>query len=141
MPQIYLLFIHSTFAGGNYSLSSSWTYKRGNSPGATHSMSPKQTSYRNMKLYSENYKTDPITDENSLDEFLREQEMFEKINRVQSQSSQSSNLLSSFWRHPITKNPKDSLVLSKCKYQLSPLSRGKILSKKFYSLDIKKRCS
>ncbi|XP_045483528.1 transmembrane protein 209 [Harmonia axyridis] len=111
---------------GNFSLSSSWTYKRGSPTRTTNnfSLSPKQASYRSMKLCSENYKTDLITDQNSLDEFLKEQEMFEKINRVQNQSSQSSNLLN-FWRHPITKNPKDSLVLSKCKYQLSPLSRDK----------------
>ncbi|KAK9877475.1 hypothetical protein WA026_018584 [Henosepilachna vigintioctopunctata] len=108
----------------NESLSTSWTYQRGSpTTRGSSQVSPKQPSYLTSKLLSESFKIDPITDESSLDEFLKEKDTFEKINRVHGQSPQSSNLLSSFWRHPVTKNPKDSLVLSKCKYQLSPLSR------------------
>ncbi|KAL3289077.1 hypothetical protein HHI36_003519 [Cryptolaemus montrouzieri] len=114
---------------GNLSLSSSWIYQKG-SPGyrGQSQISPKQPSNLSSKFLSDSFRIDPISDEASLDEFLKERDTFEKINRVHNQSPQSSNLLSSFWRHPVTKNPKDSIVLSKCKYQLSSLTRDKNVS-------------
>lgn len=116
--------------GLNYSLSSSWTYMTG-TPDATFSKnpSPKISSPSHMKTaYQDVTTVENITDEVSLQKYLKEHEKNEKNIKVVNKGQQSSNLLSSFWSHPVTKTAKDmSTFLKKCQYQFSTLSPGKKL--------------
>lgn len=110
---------------GNYSsLSSSWTYMKGiQSPTLKPSSTKNSPQINSFFINSDD---DIINDETSLGDYLREQENIEKINTIAYQSQNSPNLLSSFWRNPFSKNSKDvSSILSKCSYQISPLSKEK----------------
>lgn len=112
----------------NYSLSSSWTYLKG-SPDAstTQKRSSKLSSPSPLKsVYQDVTSVENITDEVTLEKYLREHEKHEKNIKVVNKSQQSTNLLSSFWSHPVTKTAKDmSVFLKKCQYQLATLSPGK----------------
>lgn len=91
--------------------------------------SPKLSSTSPMKsAYQDLTSVENITDEASLQKYLNEHEKNEKNIKVVNKAQQSSNLLSSFWSHPVTKTAKDmSTFLKKCQYQLSTLSPGKSL--------------
>lgn len=66
-----------------------------------------------------------ITDETSLQKYLNEYKKHEASLKIVNKSQQSTNLLSSFWSHPVTKTAKDmNSFLAKCHYQLSTLSPG-----------------
>ncbi|KAJ8972246.1 hypothetical protein NQ317_011071 [Molorchus minor] len=113
----------------NYSLSSpSWVYTKG-TPEAKSMASPVQFSKQNSPVKSSFQDTssiEVIKDENSLNKYLKEHEETEKVNKVANKSQQSSNLLSSFWSHPVAKSAKDmSTFLKKCQYQLSTASPTK----------------
>ncbi|KAG5891421.1 hypothetical protein JTB14_031487 [Gonioctena quinquepunctata] len=117
----------------NYSLSSpSWTYLKGtpepNSPRFSNRPSPVTFSKSSpLKTpFREASSVEAITDENSLSKYLKEYEEMEKANKLASKPQQASNLLSSFWSHPVTKTAKDvSSFLKKCQYQLATQSTSK----------------
>lgn len=90
--------------------------------------SPKVSSQSPMKsAYQDVTSVESIIDELSLQKYLKEHDKNEKNMKVANKSHQSSNLLSSFWSHPVTKTAKDmSTFLKKCHYQLSTLSPGKV---------------
>lgn len=77
-------------------------------------------------VYQDVTSVENIVDEVTLQKYLKEHENNEKNVKVVNKSQQSSNLLSSFWSHPVTKTAKDmTTFLKKCHYQLSTLSPGK----------------
>nr|XP_015837006.1 PREDICTED: transmembrane protein 209 isoform X1 [Tribolium castaneum] len=103
----------------NYSLSSpSWTYHKvvsGPSPSSFSSNSPIQ--------YRDTSGIEFIQDEKDLDTYLKEFEANTSVKNLNNQTQQPSNLLSSFWSHPVTKTAKDmSSFLKRCTYQLATQS-------------------
>lgn len=116
-------------------MSSSWSYLKGvsdvNVTKFSDKTSPKsfskQTSPAKLS-FCDTSTVGFINDENSLHKYLKEHEEAEKVNKISNKSHQSSNLLSSFWSHPVTKTAKDmSSFLKKCQYQLSTPSPSKFL--------------
>lgn len=68
---------------------------------------------------------DFITDETDLERYLKEFDVNTKVQNLSTQNQQPSNLLSSFWSHPVTKTAKDmSTFLKRCTYQMSTQSPG-----------------
>lgn len=60
-----------------------------------------------------------ITDVNTLNEYLKDFNKTEKLNNTFTMDT-STNLLNSFWSHPVTKSAKDtSSFLRRTFYQLS----------------------
>ncbi|RZB39698.1 hypothetical protein BDFB_009735, partial [Asbolus verrucosus] len=115
-------------AGFNYSLSSpSWTYHKVNPDLNPPSFPPNSPLINNIQ-YRDTSGIEFISDENDLDKYLKEFEANTSIKNLNNQTQQSSNLLSSFWSHPVTKTAKDmSTFLRKCTYQLSTQSPSKCL--------------
>ncbi|XP_018573554.1 transmembrane protein 209 [Anoplophora glabripennis] len=111
----------------NYSMSSSWNYLKGtpdvNVSKFSNKTSPKSFSKQPSpaKLsFRDTSSLEFIKDENSLQKYLKEHEESQKVDKVTNKTHQSSNLLSSFWSHPVSKTAKDmSSFLKKCQYQLS----------------------
>lgn len=78
-----------------------------------------------------------ITDENSLSQYLKDYENYEKTNNLSGTPTQTSNLLSSFWSHPSTKSTKDTVAfLRNNTYQLSTQSPGKLKVNKSKHFDV-----
>lgn len=114
-------------SGMNYSLSSSWTYMKASpDAGTIQKPSSKLSNPSPLKpVYQDVTSVDNIIDEVTLEKYLKEHEKHEKNIKVVNKSQQSTNLLSSFWSHPVTKTAKDmSSFLKKCQYQLATLSPG-----------------
>lgn len=64
-----------------------------------------------------------INDEQSLTDYLKGYQVYEKATNMSSPIEQPTSLLSSFWSHPAAKNNSEiPSVLRRCQYQLSPLS-------------------
>ncbi|XP_023029269.1 transmembrane protein 209 isoform X2 [Leptinotarsa decemlineata] len=111
----------------NFSISSpSWTYLKCTPETNTtrfSNRSPPNSASKTSSMktsFCEASSVEFITDENSLNKYLKEYEEMEKVQKLANKSQQSSNLLSSFWSHPVTKTAKDvSSFLKKCQYQLS----------------------
>ncbi|KAJ3665391.1 hypothetical protein Zmor_000888 [Zophobas morio] len=106
----------------NYSLSSpSWTYHKITSD---QNLSPFSSgSSINDLQYRDTSGIEFISDEKDLDTYLKEFEANSNIKNLNNQTQQTSNLLSSFWSHPVTKTAKDmSSFLRRCTYQLSTQS-------------------
>lgn len=62
-----------------------------------------------------------IQDEIELQTYLKEVSERERKTTHSTNIDQPSNLLSSFWSHPATRNPTEiSPLLRRCAYQLSP---------------------
>ncbi|XP_060533654.1 transmembrane protein 209 [Cylas formicarius] len=81
-------------------------------------------------LRFQNSLVDIIDDEDSLDQYIKDHEASEKVNKISEKSQSSFNLLSSFWSHPVAKTTKDiSSFLSKSQYQLATQSLTKRLSR------------
>lgn len=116
----------------NYSMSSSsWAYLKGTpdskSPHYANKPSPSSISNQSPNLNKSSFRdvssVEFIGDEDSLNKYLKEHEEIEKANKLTSKQQHSSNLLSSFWSHPVTQTAKDvSEFLKKCQYQLSSQS-------------------
>lgn len=101
----------------NYSLSSSWTYIKG---------TPETSIYSPVKVAAYQETGEFISDEDTLNKYLKDYEEIEKTKRVTGKVPPAANLLSTFWSHPVTKSAKDmSSFLKKCQYQLSALTPGK----------------
>lgn len=90
-------------------------------------VSPKVSNNLPIKsTYQDVTSVETITDEESLEKYLKEHAKYERSVKQINKSQHSSNLLSSFWSHPVTKTVKDmSSFLKKCHYQLATLSPGK----------------
>ncbi|XP_057669567.1 transmembrane protein 209 [Diorhabda carinulata] len=116
----------------NYSMSSpSWTYIKGTSDLNSSKFSPKRSPVTQQTPVKSSFRDvssmELIEDEDSLNKYLKEHEENEKANKLTSKQEHSSNLLSSFWSHPVTQTAKDvSEFLKKCQYQLSTQSPNKI---------------
>ncbi|XP_022195986.2 transmembrane protein 209 [Nilaparvata lugens] len=97
----------------NYSLSSSsWIYTPGSPQSLVSSSSPRMMTMSPDEL---------IQDEQSLRNYLKEYDGFEKSSLVGSSVEQPSNLLSTFWSHPVTRSPTEAMpMLRRCTYQLAP---------------------
>lgn len=77
-------------------------------------------------LPSDLTEVEQITDENSLSQYLKDYEAYEKANTLSCTVNHSANLLSSFWSHPSTKTTKDAVAfLKKNVYQMATQSPGK----------------
>lgn len=62
-----------------------------------------------------------IQDETELQHYLEDISERERKNILSTTVDQPSNLLSSFWSHPATRNPGEvSPMLRRCAYQLAP---------------------
>ncbi|CAH0550513.1 unnamed protein product [Brassicogethes aeneus] len=112
----------------NYSLSSSWTYQQG-SPDADRSRSgllSNRSTPLKVSTFQNISSVEMIKDDKSLEKYLKEHEKNESVNKLANKTQHSSNLLSSFWSHPVTKTAKDmSSFLKRCQYQLSTQSPNK----------------
>lgn len=74
-----------------------------------------------------------IQDETELRNYLKEIVDRERKSTHSANIDQPSNLLSSFWSHPATRNPGEvSPMLRRCAYQLAP-TVGKIISEQHAS--------
>ncbi|GJQ80784.1 hypothetical protein Trydic_g9375 [Trypoxylus dichotomus] len=97
----------------NYPVKSdSWLYSRGSPQGqnVTPVKPPRQDTSG----------IDFISDQWSLQSYLKDFEANEKKASTNSSTMSTSNALSTFWSHPLTKNPKDaSSLLKRTQYQLS----------------------
>ncbi|CAH1138308.1 unnamed protein product [Phyllotreta striolata] len=109
----------------NYSLSSSsWKFKTSLEPKPKSSPSTSPTPLNlNKSSFRDATSVEYISDEDSLNKYLKEYEEMEKVNKLTTKQQQSSNLLSSFWSHPVTQSAKNvSEYLKHCQYQLSSQS-------------------
>jgi hypothetical protein len=106
----------------NYSLSSpSWTYHKVN-PDTNQSPFTSGSPVSHTQ-YRDTSGIEFIADEKDLDKYLKEFEANTSVKNLNNQTEQPSNLLSSFWSHPVTKTAKDmSSFLKRCTYQLSTQS-------------------
>lgn len=117
----------------NYSMPSpSWSYHKG-TPKTPNQMSPSSSFGKSpqspMSSYHSASTIENIDDEDSLTQYLKEQEESDKVTKMVNKSQHSTNLLSSFWSHPVTKTAKDmSSILKKSQYQLATQSPTKTLS-------------
>lgn len=94
--------------------------------GITPKPSPKLSSPV-KSVYQDVTSVENITDEVTLNKYLKEHEKHEKNTKVVNKTQQSNNLLSSFWSHSVTKTAKDmSSFLKKCQYQLATLAPGNV---------------
>lgn len=113
----------TSVSGFNCSLSSpSWVYHKGSTPINLRNRSSSNRS----AFYQNDSSVEFIADEKSLQKYLQEYADNEKLNQTTTPPKNSSNLISSFWSHPITKTAKDmTSFLAKCQYQLSSQLPGK----------------
>lgn len=113
----------------NYSIQSqSWIYAKNPTPDYSKQTSPKfsSTTPVSKSTYRDTSSVEQINDEDSLNKFLKEHEEAEKSLKITNKIDDSTNLLSSFWSHPVAKTSKDlSSFLKKCQYQLSSQSPSK----------------
>lgn len=114
-------------------MSSSWKYLKGTPDNVSKfSNKPSPNSFSKKaspsKLsFCDTSTVEFINNENSLQKYLKEHEEAQKVNKIANKSHETSNLLSSFWSHPVTKTAKDmSSFLKKCQYQLSTPSPSKL---------------
>ncbi|KAF5270860.1 hypothetical protein FQA39_LY08305 [Lamprigera yunnana] len=70
--------------------------------------------------YYESSGSEFIKDEESLVDYLKGYENYEKAATTGHQSEQSTNLLSTFWNRPAPNNMETIPLLKRCNYQLSP---------------------
>jgi hypothetical protein len=114
----------------NYSLSSpSWTYHKVN-PDTNQSPFTSGSPVSHTQ-YRDTSGIEFIADEKDLDKYLKEFEANTSVKNLNNQTEQPSNLLSSFWSHPVTKTAKDmSSFLKRCTYQLSTQSPSKFFLNK-----------
>lgn len=107
--------------GINYSMSSSsWIYTSGSPQSIVSSSSPRMLPVSPDEL---------IQDEQSLKNYLKEYDGFEKSSLVGSSVEQPSNLLSTFWSHPATRSPTEATpMLRRCTYQLAPATPVQTIS-------------
>lgn len=100
----------------NFSMSSpSWSYVQGAPPPSiSFSKTPPVSSFRDTST------VEFITDENSLNKYLQDHAHAEKVQDASNSNKGTSNLLSSFWIHPVAKTTKSiTSAIKKCQYQLS----------------------
>ncbi|XP_072388155.1 transmembrane protein 209 isoform X1 [Diabrotica undecimpunctata] len=115
----------------NYSTSSpSWIYFKGtpdrSSSHFSSTSSPIFQASVNKSSFRDISSVEFISDEDALRKYLKEHKEIEKVNKLSCKKQNSSNLLSSFWSHPVTQTAKDvSEYLRKCQYQLSSQIIGK----------------
>ncbi|CAG9834640.1 unnamed protein product [Diabrotica balteata] len=115
----------------NYSTSSpSWIYFKGtpdrSSSHFSSTSSPIFQASVNKSSFRDISPVEFISDEDALRKYLKEHKEIEKVNKLSCKKQNSSNLLSSFWSHPVTQTAKDvSEYLRKCQYQLSSQIIGK----------------
>lgn len=82
---------------------------------------------------------DDITDVDTLKTYLKDFDRTEKLNSTYN-LDMSTNLLSSFWSHPVTKSAKDSSsFLRKSFYQLSTRSPSEHSNQLFFCRKIKQK--
>ncbi|CAG9834641.1 unnamed protein product [Diabrotica balteata] len=116
----------------NYSTSSpSWIYFKGtpdrSSSHFSSTSSPIFQASVNKSSFRDISPVEFISDEDALRKYLKEHKEIEKVNKLSCKKQNSSNLLSSFWSHPVTQTAKDvSEYLRKCQYQLSSQIIGKV---------------
>lgn len=114
-------------------MSSSWNYLKGTPDMNVSKFSnkPSPTVFSKKEppeklTFCDTSTIESINDENSLQKYLKEHEEAQKINKIANKTHETSNLLSSFWSHPVAKTAKDmSSFLKKCQYQLSTPSPSK----------------
>lgn len=122
MPQLNVLFLGRNYSSGrNLNISYSPT-----DHSYTYRGSPITPNQSPMLLPPKDLPTvDDITDVDTLNAYLKDFDRTEKLNSSYN-LDMSTNLLSSFWSHPVTKSAKDSSsFLRRSFYQLSTRSQSK----------------
>lgn len=84
-------------------------------------------SYSPMSYNYDNSVPEVINDEQSLVEYLKGYENYEKAVNPNTSTDQPASLLSTFWNHPVPKNGiETSPIIQKGQYQLSPFTHGRL---------------